>query len=164
MNATANTGEPARISATRPHSPRALLSDAKDTSSSVACHCHTRRLHPGKGPSGCTGAESLLPGLVKMISERLGASSLGESMKQLQRENPEALLATVVRDRILRARFRGPAGSGRGDTSWLCLIFLGFEASECTVRRGKQTFSLAAKALGGECIYWCGFSLDVKTL
>ena len=64
-------------------------------------------------------------------------------MRQFQRENPESLLATAARENS-KSPIQRP--SGRGDTSWLCLIFLGFEASEGTARCGKQTFSLVDKA------------------
>lgn len=54
------------------------------------------------------------------------------------------LNASAVGERTLNAlRLWG------GDTSWLCLIVLVSEASECVRLGGKQAFYLAAPALRG---------------
>lgn len=98
---------PCFILATQPHRPRALNIDAGNSFSYAACHGHTLNLCPWERAP--RAAQELRPP-AKTISEMFGAFSLGGSMGQFQRENLESLLATAVRERILKAQFRGPLG------------------------------------------------------
>lgn len=97
-------GEPAtHVSHTASRATGACLRH-REHLSLVAYEGHTLSLGPWeRAPQAAQGLRQSCQSLAKTTTKMLGSFSLGESMRTFQRENPESLIATVMRKRMLNS-------------------------------------------------------------